>query len=191
MVELFGKVCDYFWNQGQVLLIVVEGKEIVEEEKFCDYYVYSELIWNVLLYCVLVLFCGCNVGVLFVKFGLGEEQDVISFYLCEVMIVCYVGIENKGCLVDKWLLDVCCWCWCVKVQLYIEIELFMQLCEFVEVEVIKIFGCNLYDLLLVVLVGFKVVMGIDLGICMGCKIVVVDYIGKLLEMVMIYLYELC
>ena len=56
---------------------VMEGKEGAEEEKFRDYYVYSEPIRNVPSHRALALFRGRNAGVLMVKLGLGEEQDTL------------------------------------------------------------------------------------------------------------------
>lgn len=62
--------------------------------------------------------------------------------------------------------------------------------ECVEIEVIEVFVINLKDLLMVVLVGFCVILGFDLGLCIGCKVVVVDVTGKVLVIDMIYLYVL-
>jgi len=107
---LLGKVRDHLWNQGQVSSTVVEGKETAEEEKFRDYYAYSEPIRNVPSHRALALFRGRNAGVLFVKLGLGEEQDAMSPHPCEFMIARHVGIENKGRAADKWLSDVCRCC---------------------------------------------------------------------------------
>ncbi|MGN6139989.1 MAG: Tex family protein [Ralstonia sp.] len=187
--ELLGKVRDHLWNQGQVSSTVVEGKETAEEEKFRDYYAYSEPIRNVPSHRALALFRGRNAGVLFVKLGLGEEQDALNPHPCEIMIARHVGIENKGRAADKWLSDVCRWCWRVKVQPHIETELLTQLRESAEAEAIKIFGRNLHDLLLAAPAGPKAVMGIDPGIRTGCKIAVVDHTGKLLETATIYPHE--
>jgi len=187
--ELLGKVREHLWNQGLVSSTVVEGKETAEEEKFRDYYAYSEPIRNVPSHRALALFRGRNAGVLFVKLGLGEEQDALSPHPCETMIARHVGIENKGRAADKWLSDVCRWCWRVKVQPHIETELLTQLRESAEAEAIKIFGRNLHDLLLAAPAGPKAVMGVDPGIRTGCKIAVVDHTGKLLETATIYPHE--
>ena len=187
--ELLGKVREHLWNQGLVSSTVVEGKETAEEEKFRDYYAYREPIRNVPSHRALALFRGRNAGVLFVKLGLGEEQDAMSPHPCEIMIARHVGVENKGRAADKWLSDVCRWCWRVKVQPHIETELLTQLRESAEAEAIKIFGRNLHDLLLAAPAGPKAVMGVDPGIRTGCKIAVVDHTGKLLETATIYPHE--
>lgn len=72
--------------------------------------------------------------------------------------------------------------------MYFEIELMGIVCECVEDEVINVFVCNLYDLLMVVFVGLCVIMGFDLGLCIGVKVVVVDVIGKLVVIDIIYFY---
>ncbi|HBD37889.1 MAG TPA: hypothetical protein DC084_30340, partial [Cupriavidus sp.] len=45
--ELLGKLREHLWNNGVVTSSVVEGKETAEEEKFRDYYQYSETIRTV------------------------------------------------------------------------------------------------------------------------------------------------
>jgi uncharacterized protein len=54
--ELLGKLREYLFNQGVVSSKVVEGKENAEEEKFRDYYDYSETIKTVPSHRALALF---------------------------------------------------------------------------------------------------------------------------------------
>ncbi|MBY4897612.1 Tex family protein [Cupriavidus sp. AU9028] len=187
--ELLGKLRDHLWNQGVLSSSVMEGKEGAEEEKFRDYYNYSETIRTIPSHRALALFRGRNAGVLLVKLGLGEEQDALVPHPCEVMIAEHVGIRNQNRPADKWLGDVCRWCWRVKVQPHLETELLTRLRETAEGEAIKIFGRNLHELLLAAPAGPKAVMGIDPGIRTGCKVAVVDATGKLLETATIYPHE--
>ncbi|MGY8524268.1 Tex family protein [Paracidovorax citrulli] len=187
--ELLGKLRDHLWNQGVLSSSVMEGKEGAEEEKFRDYYNYSETIRTIPSHRALALFRGRNAGVLLVKLGLGEEQDAQVPHPCEVMIAEHVGIRNQNRPADKWLGDVCRWCWRVKVQPHLETELLTRLRETAEGEAIKIFGRNLHELLLAAPAGPKAVMGVDPGIRTGCKIAVVDATGKLLETATIYPHE--
>ncbi|WP_354674385.1 Tex family protein [Cupriavidus alkaliphilus] len=187
--ELLGKLRDHLWNNGVVASTVMEGKETAEEEKFRDYYAYSETIRTVPSHRALALFRGRNAGVLMVKLGLGEEQDALVPHPCEGMIARHVGIQQLGRPADKWLGDVCRWCWRVKVQPHLETELLTQLRETAESEAIKVFGRNLHELLLAAPAGPKSVMGIDPGIRTGCKVAVVDSTGKLLETATIYPHE--
>ncbi|MCG5259657.1 RNA-binding transcriptional accessory protein [Cupriavidus gilardii] len=187
--ELLGKLREHLWANGVVTSSVVEGKETAEEEKFRDYYNYSETIRTIPSHRALALFRGRNAGVLMIKLGLGEEQDALVPHPCEAMIARHVGIQNLNRPADKWLGDVCRWCWRVKVQPHLETELLTQLRESAEGEAIKIFGRNLHELLLAAPAGPKAVMGIDPGIRTGCKIAVVDATGKLLETATIYPHE--
>jgi uncharacterized protein len=187
--ELLGKLREHLWQHGVVASTVMEGKESAEEEKFRDYYDYSETLRTVPSHRALALFRGRNAGVLMVKLGLGEEQDAMVPHPCEGMIARHVGIQNLGRPADKWLADVCRWCWRVKVQPHLETELLTQLRETAESEAIKVFGRNLHELLLAAPAGPKSVMGVDPGIRTGCKIAVVDSTGKLLETATIYPHE--
>ncbi|WP_455280701.1 Tex family protein [Cupriavidus necator] len=187
--ELLGKLREHLWSNGVVSSTVMEGKETAEEEKFRDYYSYSETIRTVPSHRALALFRGRNAGVLMVKLGLGEEQDAMVPHPCEGMIARHVGIQNLGRPADKWLGDVCRWCWRVKVQPHLETELLTQLRETSEGEAIKVFGRNLHELLLAAPAGPKSVMGVDPGIRTGCKIAVVDSTGKLLDTATIYPHE--
>ncbi|QEZ46363.1 Tex family protein [Cupriavidus oxalaticus] len=187
--ELLGKLREHLWSNGVVSSTVMEGKETAEEEKFRDYYAYSETIRTVPSHRALALFRGRNAGVLMVKLGLGEEQDALVPHPCEGMIARHVGIQQLGRPADKWLGDVCRWCWRVKVQPHLETELLTQLRETAESEAIKVFGRNLHELLLAAPAGPKSVMGVDPGIRTGCKIAVVDSTGKLLDTATIYPHE--
>ncbi len=187
--ELLGKLREHLWNNGVVSSTVMDGKETAEEEKFRDYYQYSETIRTVPSHRALALFRGRNAGVLMVKLGLGEEQDAMVPHPCEGMIARHVGIQNQGRPADKWLGDVCRWCWRVKVQPHLETELLTQLRETAESEAIRVFGRNLHELLLAAPAGPKSVMGVDPGIRTGCKVAVVDATGKLLETATIYPHE--
>jgi uncharacterized protein len=187
--ELLGKLREHLWSNGVVTSTVMDGKETAEEEKFRDYYGYSETIRTIPSHRALALFRGRNAGVLMIKLGLGEEQDALVPHPCESMIARHVGIQNLNRPADKWLGDVCRWCWRVKVQPHLETELLTQLRETAESEAIKVFGRNLHELLLAAPAGPKSVMGIDPGIRTGCKIAVVDATGKLLDTATIYPHE--
>jgi uncharacterized protein len=187
--ELLGSLREHLWANGVVTSTVMEGKELAEEEKFRDYYTYSETIRTIPSHRALALFRGRNAGVLMVKLGLGEEQDALVPHPCEGMIARRFGIQNKNRPADKWLGDVCRWCWRVKVQPHLETDLLTQIRESAEAEAIKVFGRNLHELLLAAPAGPLAVMGIDPGIRTGCKIAIVDRTGKLLDTSTIYPHE--
>jgi protein Tex len=189
MAPLLAKLRDFLWSQGLMTSKVVDGKEMAEEEKFRDYYAYSEPVRLVPSHRALALFRGRQLGVLQLKLSLEESQEALVPHPCEVMIAKYVGIESLGRSADKWLAEVCRWTWRVKTSLSLEMALFTQLREAAETEAIKVFARNLHELLLAAPAGPKVVMGIDPGIRTGCKVAVVDATGKLLETSTIYPHE--
>jgi uncharacterized protein len=178
-----------FEEQGWIHSAVVPGKEMMEEEKFRDYYDYTEKLKTVPSHRALALFRGRSLGVLSVTLGLGAELEALTPHPCESMIASHVGIENQGRPADPWLLDVCRWSWRVKIQSHISSELLIQLRETAEAEAIRIFARNLHELLLAAPAGPKVVMGIDPGIRTGCKVAVVDATGQLLDTATIYPHQ--
>ena len=188
--ELLAKLRARMWEQGIVASRVTKGKETAEEEKFRDYYDYSETIRTVPSHRALALFRGMGLGVLKIELGLGEEIEAAAApHPCVTMIAAHFGIENRGRAADKWLAEVCHWTWRAKAQPHISTELLTQLREAAEAEAIKIFGRNLHELLLAAPAGPKAVLGLDPGIRTGCKVAVVDATGKLLETATIYPHQ--
>jgi uncharacterized protein len=187
--ELLAKLRALMWDQGIVKSKVVEGKENAEEEKFRDYYDYSETIRTIPSHRALALFRGRNLGVLALNLQLPDEMEALVPHPCESSIAAHFGIQNLGRAADKWLSDVVRWTWRVKASLSISTELMTQLRETAETEAIRVFGRNLRELLLAAPAGPKAVLGIDPGVRTGCKIAVVDATGKLLETATIYPHE--
>ncbi len=186
---LLAKLREFLWSQGFMTSKVTDGKEMAEEEKFRDYYAYTEPIRLVPSHRALALFRGRQLSVLQLKLSLEESQEALVPHPCEVMIAKHMGIESLGRPADKWLAEVCRWTWRVKTSLSLEMALFTQLREAAETEAIKVFARNLHELLLAAPAGPRVVMGIDPGIRTGCKLAVVDATGKLLETSTIYPHE--
>ncbi|ULA67611.1 MAG: transcriptional accessory protein [Nitrospira sp.] len=196
LVERFAETADLLatlraklWNEGIVTSTVMPGKETAEEEKFRDYYAYSETIRTIPSHRALAMFRGRTLGVLKLDLGLGETLDAQVPHPCAALIAGHFGIENRGRRADKWLNDVCYWAWRVKVHLHLSTELLLQVREAAEAEAIKIFGRNLHELLLAAPAGPKAVLGLDPGIRTGCKVAVVDATGKLLETTTIYPHQ--
>ncbi len=189
IAPLLAKLREFLWSQGLFTAKVVDGKEMAEEEKFRDYYAYSEPIRLVPSHRALALFRGRQLGVLQLKLSLEESQESLVPHPCEVMVAKHVGIESLGRAADKWLAEVCRWTWRIKTSLSLEMALFTQLREAAETEAIKVFARNLHELLLAAPAGPRVVMGVDPGIRTGCKVAVVDATGKLLETTTIYPHE--
>ena len=187
--ELLEKLRTRLWSQGILTSTVVKGKEAAEEEKFRDYYAYSEAIKTIPSHRALALFRGRTLGVLTVSLGLGEELEAAEPHPCAAMIAAHFGIEDRGRPADKWLADVCRWTWKVRASLTMSMELLLKLRQSAEEEAIRIFSRNLRELLLAAPAGPKSVLGIDPGVRTGCKAAVVDATGKLLETATIYPHQ--
>ena len=187
--DVLAKLRTRMQQEGFLTATVVTGKEMAEEEKFRDYYAYSETLRTVPSHRALALLRGRTLGILSLAITLGTDLEALTPHPCENMIASHFGIADKQRAADKWLLDVCRWTWRVKVQLSITGELMLALREAAETEAIKIFGRNLHELLLAAPAGPKAVMGLDPGIRTGCKVAVVDATGKLLETATIYPHQ--
>jgi uncharacterized protein len=174
------------WQEGILTASVIPGKETAEEQKFRDYYAYSEPIRTIPSHRALALFRGRALGVLKLELGLGEIQEAVIPHPCAALVAARFGIENRGRPGDRWLTDLCSWTWRIKIHVHISTELLLQLREAAEAEAIKIFGRNLHELLLAAPAGPKSVLGLDPGLRTGCKVAVVDPTGKLLETATIY-----
>ncbi|MBK7353376.1 MAG: RNA-binding transcriptional accessory protein [Nitrosomonas sp.] len=187
--ELLATMRAKLWNEGMLSTTVIPGKEQAEEEKFRDYYAYSEPIRTIPSHRALALFRGQALDVLRIDLKLADTQEALDFHPCAALIAKQFHIDNKNRPADKWLLEVCQWTWRVKLHTQVCVELFMQLREAAETEAIRIFSKNLQELLLAAPAGAKVVLGIDPGFRTGCKIAVVDKTGKLVETTTIYPHQ--
>ena len=74
--ELLAKLRARMQNEGILASTVVKDKEAAEEEKFRDYYAYSEPIRSIPSHRALALFRGRALGVLSVQLGLGEDHHL-------------------------------------------------------------------------------------------------------------------
>ncbi len=196
LMERFAETADLLaalrtrlWEQGVLTSTVMKDQEMAEEEKFRDYYAYSESIKTIPSHRALALFRGRTLGVLKLELGLGEASEAVVPHPCVAMIAAYAGIADRGRPADKWLAGVCDWTWRMKIHVQLSVELLVQLREAAEAEAIKIFGRNLHELLLAAPAGPKTVLGLDPGIRTGCKVAVVDATGKLLATETIYPHQ--
>ncbi len=187
--DLLAILRNKLWQEGMVTSAVVAGQEKAEEEKFRDYYAYTEPVRLIPSHRALALFRGRALGVLRVDLDLDETSRDKLPHPCVTVIAAHSGIENRGRKADKWLADVCQWAWRVKIHLHFTTELLLQVREAAEAEAIRIFSRNLRELLLAAPAGPKAVLGLDPGYRTGCKVAVVDTTGKLLETTTIYPHQ--
>ncbi len=187
--DLLAVLRSRLWQRGVVTSTVVAGQEMAEEEKFRDYYAYTEPVRLIPSHRALALFRGRALGILRIDLDLDETARERIPHPCVAMIATHFGIENRGRKADKWLGDVCQWAWRVKVHLHLTTELLSQVREAAELEAIRIFSRNLRELLLAAPAGPRAVLGLDPGYRTGCKVAVVDATGKLLETATIYPHQ--
>lgn len=187
--DLLAALRNKLWQEGVVTSAVIAGKEMAEEEKFRDYYTYSEPVRLIPSHRALALFRGRAQGVLRIDLDLDETAREKIPHPCVAMIAVHLGIENRERKADKWLGEVCQWAWRVKIHLHLTTELLLQVREAAEIEAIRIFSRNLRELLLAAPAGPKAVLGLDPGYRTGCKVAVVDATGRLLETATIYPHQ--
>ena len=94
--DLLAKLRTRLWEQGVLTSTVVKGKETAEEEKFRDYYAYSESIRTIPSHRALALFRGWNLGVLKIELGLGEALEAAVPHPCVATIASHFGIDDRG-----------------------------------------------------------------------------------------------
>lgn len=189
---LLGNLRDYLEQHGIVKSTLIEGKE-TEGAKFRDYFSYTEPLPAVPSHRALALFRGRNEGMLQVALVLDseleEEKKPVTLNPCEARIAKHFGISDQGRLSDKWLVDTVRWAWRIKIFMRLELDLMSALRERAEEEAIRVFGCNLKDLLLAAPAGQRVTLGLDPGLRTGIKVAVVDATGKLLDTATLYPHE--
>ncbi|WP_336367453.1 Tex family protein [Marinobacter sp. C2H3] len=176
--ELLGSLRDYLWQQGQLKVTVVEGKEN-EGAKFRDYFDHIEPLRKVPSHRALAVLRGRNEGVLTYTLTVeGEDPDRRQPHPAEQRIAARWGIRDQGRAADKWLAEVVRWTWRVKLSTQIETDLMAQVREAAETEAINVFAANLKDLLLLAPAGPRPTLGLDPGLRTGVKVAVIDGTGQ-------------
>ena len=178
---LLGRLRSFLWQEGEVQVAVVDGKE-AEGAKFRDYFEHREALKKMPSHRALAIFRGRNEGFLNYKIEVGEnDSDRSKSHPCEAMVATHWRIENKGRAADKWLNEVVRWTWRIKLSTHLETELMGRIREQAEADAITVFASNMKDLLLAAPAGPKATMGLDPGLRTGVKIAVVDATGKVLD----------
>ncbi|MDX1817696.1 MAG: Tex family protein, partial [Marinobacter sp.] len=176
--ELLGDLRDYIWREGQLKVIVVEGKE-TEGAKFRDYFDHIEPLRKVPSHRALAILRGRNEGILGYSIVVGDgEDDRRQPHPAEQRIAAHWGIRDQGRAADRWLSEVVRWTWRVKLSTQIETDLMAQVREAAETEAINVFAANLKDLLLLAPAGPRATLGLDPGLRTGVKVAVIDGTGQ-------------
>ena len=171
---LLGELRDWLWREAVLRARVLEGKER-EGAKFSDYFDYAEALHRIPSHRALALFRARKEGVLSLEIDPGGDA---GHQHCEGRTARRFDIADQGRPADDWLLNCVRRAWRIKLFTHLDLELKLRLRELAEEEAIRVFGCNLQDLLLAPPAGRRVILGLDPGLRTGVKVALVDGTGK-------------
>jgi uncharacterized protein len=176
--ELLGDLRSFIWQQGQLKVTVIEGRE-TEGAKFRDYFDHVEPLKKVPSHRALAILRGRNEGILSYTLAVGDsDEDRRQPHPAEHRIAARWKIRDQGRAADRWLSEVVRWTWRVKLSTQIETDLMAQVREAAEAEAINVFAANLKDLLLLAPAGPRPTIGLDPGLRTGVKVAIIDGTGQ-------------
>lgn len=176
--ELLGQLRDYLWQNADLQVAVVAGKE-QDGAKFRDYFEHREPLRKVPSHRALAIFRGRNEGILTYTLAVGDgEQSPVVPHPCESLVSHHFDVTEKGRAADAWLREVVRWTWRVKLSTHLETDLMGRVREDAEGEAIRVFANNLQDLLLAAPAGPRATLGLDPGLRTGVKVAIIDQTGK-------------
>lgn len=157
------------------------AEEENEDEKYANYYSFSEKIAKIPAHRLLAVLRGQDEGALSVKLEVDEE--IVHKIMCRLF---YNGRRCKSYGLYQELEETLRDAYKRLLHPSIEKEALKSAKERADIESIKVFGENLRQLLLAAPVGQKRTMAIDPGFRTGCKVVCLDAQGNLLHNETIY-----
>ena len=157
------------------------AEEENEDEKYANYYTFSEKIAKIPAHRLLAVLRGQDEGKLSVKLEVDEE--IVHKIMCRLF---YNGRRCKSYALYQELEETLRDAFKRLLHPSIEKEALKSAKERADIESIKVFGENLRQLLLAAPVGQKRTMAIDPGFRTGCKVVCLDAQGNLLHNETIY-----
>lgn len=180
--DLLAQLRQYIWQEGILTAQAVNDKKIKnknekkdkkdkKDAKFADYMNFSQAICKIPSHRALALFRGRKEQIL--SLALTIPNPLVG----EQTICQYFHIATTS----DWLLETVRLAWSTKLWAKLELELLNRLREAADEDAIDVFAKNLRDLMLTAPAGAKVIMGLDPGLRTGCKVVVVDQTGKVLD----------
>ena len=157
------------------------AEEENEDEKYANYYSFSEKIAKIPAHRLLAVLRGQDEGALSVK--LEADEETVHKTMCRLF---YNGRRCKSYALYQVLEETLRDAFKRLLHPSIEKEALKSAKERADIESIKVFGENLRQLLLAAPVGQKRTMAIDPGFRTGCKVVCLDAQGNLLHNETIY-----
>lgn len=180
--DLLAQLREYIWKQGCLTAQASKekNKKDKKDDKFADYKNFSQAICKIPSHRALALFRGRKEQALSLSLTIPDPQ------IGERTICDYFKIDATA---SSWLLETVRLAWSTKLWAKLELELLNRLREFADEAAIDVFAKNLRDLLLTAPAGAKVIMGLDPGLRTGCKVIVVDQTGKVLDYDTVFLVQ--
>ena len=157
------------------------AEEENEDEKYANYYSFSEKLAKIPAHRLLAVLRGQDEGALSVK--LEADEEIVHKIMCRLF---YNGRRCKSYGLYQELEETLRDAYKRLLHPSIEKEALKSAKERADIESIKVFGENLRQLLLAAPVGQKRTMAIDPGFRTGCKVVCLDAQGNLLHNETIY-----
>lgn len=180
--EIREELRGYYLRNAVVVSRKAKGaEEENEDEKYANYYSFSEKIAKIPAHRLLAVLRGQDEGALSVKLEVDEE--IIHKIMCRLF---YNGRRCKSYGLYQELEETLRDAYKRLLHPSIEKEALKSAKERADIESIKVFGENLRQLLLAAPVGQKRTMAIDPGFRTGCKVVCLDAQGNLLHNETIY-----
>ncbi|HJA46883.1 MAG TPA: RNA-binding transcriptional accessory protein [Candidatus Limosilactobacillus excrementigallinarum] len=180
MTSVRGWLRNYTVNHGEVhTALKKNGEEHDELKVYQQYYDFSSPVKEMTSYRTLAINRGEKEKVLRVSV-VSDEQTVLN-YLQFRLIGSHA--ENDA---TKFIEEAAADAYKRFLQPSIEREMRRQLTDAANEQAIKVFGENLYNLLMQAPIKGKVVLGFDPAYRTGCKLAVMDPNGKLLTTAVIY-----
>lgn len=183
MATVRGWLRSYTANHGQLVTKLKRNGEDKDELKtYKQYYDFSSPVKKMSPYQVMAINRGESEGILNVKITVDETAvlNYLHFRLIRTdkhnAATAFIAEAYKDA--NKRFLAPA-----------IERELRRQLTDQADEQAIKVFGDNLYHLLMQAPIKGKVVMGFDPAYRTGCKLAILDENGKFLEKAVIYPHE--
>jgi len=173
------KMRSIFKEKAVVASKVMTGKE-EEEEKFKDYFEWSEPLSAVPSHRLLAMRRGEKEGFLMLDISPDKEEAVSSLEQI------YVKGNNSAAKQVALAVDDC---YKRLLKPSIETEMRLMTKKLADEKAIQVFAQNLRELLLASPLGQKSILALDPGFRTGCKVVALDKQGKLLEDTVIYPHE--
>ena len=170
------KLRNVFTNKAQISSKVIKGKEM-EGEKYSIYFENTELLKKASSHRILAMFRGEDEEFLRLKV---EPDEVEALELIDK-----IHLKADNAATDQ-VADAIEDSYKRLLQPQLETEMRQQAKVRADDDAIRIFSDNARQLLLASPLGEKVVMAIDPGFRTGCKVVVLDKHGNLLENTTIY-----